>query len=72
MDFHFNAYNILAGIIFGTIGMGSVSYGRKLELWKPQAIGWVLMAYSYLVSNVWLVWLIGVGLLVTLWFHHDE
>jgi hypothetical protein len=52
--------------------MGSLSYGRKLERWKPQVIGLMLMAYPYFVGNVWLVWLVGAGLLVTLWFHHDE
>lgn len=72
MDLYFNVYNLLAGIIFGILGMGALSYGRKLELWKPQVIGLVLMGYSYFVSNVWLVWGIGVALLVTLWFHHDE
>jgi hypothetical protein len=68
----FNGYNILAGIIFGTIGWGAFSYGRKLELWKPIAIGMALMVYPYFFSNPWLMWGVGVALLVTLWFHHDQ
>lgn len=68
----FNGYNLLAGLIFGTIGWGALSYGRKLELWKPVAIGLALMIYPYFFSNPWLMWGIGVALLVTLWFHHDE
>jgi len=68
----FNGYNILAGLIFGTIGWGAFSYGRKLELWKPIAIGLTLMTYPYFFSNPWLMWGVGVGLLVLLWFHHDE
>lgn len=70
--FNFNAYNLLAGIVFGIIGMGSLSYGRKLELWKPQAIGLALMAYPYFFSNVWLTWIVGVVLVIILWYHHDE
>ena len=69
---NFDPYNILAGIIFGTIGLGAFSYGRKLDLWQPITIGLCLMIYPYLFSNVWLVWGIGVGLLVALWFYHDE
>ncbi|QJE98632.1 hypothetical protein [Luteolibacter luteus] len=68
----FNGYTILAGFVFGTIGWGAFSYGRKLELWKPIAIGLALMIYPYFFSNPWLLWGVGVALLVTLWFHHGE
>jgi len=68
----FNPYYILANIVFGTIGLGSFSYGKKLDLWKPRVIGVALMAYTYFFTNLWLVWGIGTVLLVVLWFHHDE
>ncbi len=68
----FSISNIMAGVIFGAIGWGAVSYGRKLDLWKPIAIGLAMMLYPYFFSNAVLVWVIGFGLLVTLWFHHDE
>jgi len=68
----FEPYNLLAGFIFGMIGWGAFRYGAKLELWKPRVIGVVLMGYPYLIYNRWLLWGIGVGLLVVLWFHHDE
>jgi hypothetical protein len=68
----FEPYNLLAGFVFGTIGWGAFRYGAKLELWKPRAIGVVLMGYPYLVYNRWLLWGIGAGLLIVLWFHHDE
>ena len=70
--FGMSGYDILANIIFGTIGTGSLAYGRKLELWKPQVIGLILIGYSYFIPNPYLLWGIGVGLLVLLWFHHDE
>jgi hypothetical protein len=69
---HFNPYNLLAGFIFGTLGWGAFIYGRKLELWQPRAIGLGLMLYPYFISNSWLLWGFGVGLLVLLWFYHHE
>ena len=72
MNFSLDPYNILAGFIFGTIGWGAFVYGRRLDLWKPRVIGVALMVYPYLFSNNWLLWGIGVALLATLWFHHDE
>jgi len=69
---NFNPYNILAGLVFGILGMASISYGKKLGLWKPVVIGIGLSVYPYFTSNVWATWIIGIALLVTLWFHHDE
>lgn len=69
---NFNPYNLLAGLVFGTFGWGAFSYGKKLDLWQPRAIGIALMVYPYLISNAWLLWGIGGGLMVLLWFYHDE
>lgn len=69
---NFNPYNLLAGFVFGTIGWGAFSYGRKLALAKPMVIGLTLMIYPYFFSNAWLLWGIGIALLVALWkFRHD-
>ena len=72
MEFELNLFNILAGIIFGIFGWGAYRYGKNLELWQPRAIGLALMIYPYFIYNKWLVWIIGVGLLVLLWFYHHE
>lgn len=69
---NFNPYNLLAGLVFGTIGWGAWSYGKKLELWQPRAIGVTMMVYPYLIYNGWLLWGVGVGLMVLLWFYHSE
>ena len=68
----FDGFNLLAGFLFGTIGWGVLSFGRKLQRWKPISIGLALMIYPYFVFNRWLMWGIGVALLGVLWFHHDE
>ena len=68
---NFSPYGLLASFVFSTLGLGSFSYGRKLDLWKPRAIGVALMVYPYFIGNVWLLWGIGSGLMVLLWFHHD-
>ena len=68
----FDPYNLLASIIFSTLGFGAVTYGKKLELWQPVAIGVCLIVYPYLVSNLWLLWGIGSGLRLLLGVYHDE
>ena len=35
-------------------------------------VGVALIVYPYLISNIWLLWVIGIGLLLLLWFYHDE
>ncbi len=54
--------NIVAGIVFGTIGFAAFIYGKKQALMRPMLLGVILMAYPYFVSNVWLLYLIGIAL----------
>ena len=51
MNFSLDPYNILAGFVFGTIGWGAFSYGRRLELWQPKSIGLALMIYPYFFTT---------------------
>ncbi|MGA0899720.1 MAG: amino acid transport protein [Luteolibacter sp.] len=69
---NFNPYNLLAGLIFGTIGWGAFIYGRRLELDKPKFIGVALIIYPYLISHHILVWVLGVALVGLIWvYRHD-
>lgn len=68
----FNPYSLLAGFVFSMIGLGAFNYGRKLDLWQPKSIGLALMIYPYFISNRWLLWGVGTGLLTLLWRYHDE
>jgi hypothetical protein len=67
-----NPYNLLAGLIFGVIGWGAFSYGRKLELPKTMGFGLALMVYPYFIHNPWLLWGCGIVLLVGSWRYRRE
>lgn len=69
---NFSIPALAAGFFFGVIGWSAFSYGRKLELWKPKVIGMLLMVFPYFFPNLWALCAAGIGLLVLLWFHHDE
>lgn len=68
----FSPYNLLAGFIFGTLGWGAFRYGKQLDLWQPRAIGLALMIYPYFIGQKFLLWGVGIALLVLLWFFHHE
>jgi hypothetical protein len=64
--------NLVAYLIFGVVGFCAFNYGRKLQLWKPIAIGLALMLYGIFSSSPWWQWGGGTALCILLWFHHDE
>jgi hypothetical protein len=52
----FSSPAILVGsLLFGAIGFGAFMYGKKMVLYKPMVIGFVLMAYPYFVPQTWLM-----------------
>ena len=57
--FDFSPANLIAGLLFGSIGFIAFVYGKRMNLWKPMFCGIALMIYPYFVSNVLLIWLIG-------------
>jgi hypothetical protein len=62
----------LAGaILFGIIGYAAYRYGKKSSLPAPKWIGVTLMLYPYAVSTTWLLYLVGVGLCIGLYFFRD-
>jgi hypothetical protein len=52
--------NLLAGLIFGSIGFVGFAYGKRMSRWKAMFLGLALMAYPYFVENTLL--LCGLGL----------
>jgi len=68
---NFEPYNLLAALVFGTLGWGAWRYGRSLDRRKPVFIGLALMIYPYFTPWAWLTCSVGAALMVLLWFHHD-
>jgi len=47
----FSSAELVASLIFGSIGFVAFVYGKRMHTWKPMLIGLALMAYPYFVSN---------------------
>ena len=62
---------LFGSLMFGAIGMGAFIYGKKMALWKPMVIGLALMAYPYVVSQTWLLYLVGCALSAALFVFRD-
>ena len=61
-----NPAALFASLLFGAIGLGVFMYGKKMVLYKPMVIGFVLilMVYPYFVPQTWLIYTIGCALLL--------
>lgn len=62
----FDPNTIVAWVVFSSIGMIYVGYGKWKDLWQPKALGFALMFYPYLVSGKAWFWLWGIGVALTL------
>lgn len=59
---------LLWGLLFGTVGLGFFSYGRKQRAVVPMVCGLALILLPYAVSAVWLLVLIGLALIALPYF----
>jgi len=62
---------IVAWVLFGSIGMIYVGYGKWKELWQPKVLGFSLMFYPYFVSGAAWLWGMGVVLTLAIFFASD-
>ncbi len=53
---------LLWGVIFGGIGLGFFTYGKKQKAVVPLLIGLALFIFPYFISNVYLLVLVGSAL----------
>ena len=62
----FSPAELLAGLVFGSIGFVAFIYGKRQAVWCPMFIGLALMVYPYFVADALALWGIGAALTVTL------
>jgi hypothetical protein len=43
--------NLLANLLFSSIGFVGFVYGKRMSAWKPMFIGIALMAYPYFIED---------------------
>ena len=67
----FDPNTIIAWVVFGSIGMIYVGYGKLKDLWQPKALGFGLMFYPYVVSGQAWLWGMGVVLTLAIFFARD-
>jgi len=56
------------GIMFGAIGSGYFIYGKKQQAFVPLCTGMVLCVLPYLISNLYLLLLVGFVLMLIPYF----
>lgn len=59
---------LIWGMIFGAIGIGFFTYGKRQKALVPLFTGVALFVFPYFVSSVYLLVIIGVGLVVLPYF----
>ena len=60
--------SLLWGLLFGSIGLGFLVYGRKQKRVVPLLCGLALIVYPYFVSNTILLVILGVALMAIPYF----
>ncbi len=59
---------IIWGVIFGAIGMGFFTYGKKQKAVVPLAVGVTLFVVPYVIPNVYMLVAAGVVLVILPYF----
>jgi hypothetical protein len=68
IDASLNTSSLLWGMLFGSIGLGFLIYGRKQRAVVPLVCGLALMIFPYFISNSILLVVIGVALMTIPYF----
>ena len=59
---------LFGALLFGIIGYAAYRYGKKTSVQTTKWTGVVLMLYPYAISQTWLLYLVGMGLCISLYF----
>jgi hypothetical protein len=68
MHVSMNTSTLMWGLLFGSIGVGFFTYGRKQRKIVPLVVGIVLVAYPYFVTNPYAEAGIGAALMAVPYF----
>ena len=60
MPFLFGS-NLIAGLLFSSIGFVGFVYGKRMSLWKQMFLGLALMAYPYFIEDTITLCAIGIA-----------
>ena len=56
------------GMLFGVIGLGFFTYGRKQKAIVPLLVGTTLFVFPYFISNVYVLVIVGIVLIALPYF----
>ncbi|HEX4233773.1 MAG TPA: hypothetical protein VH041_05660 [Caldimonas sp.] len=59
---------MIGAIVFGLVGLVAYIHGRRVNRPRTRWLGLALMLYPYVVWNTAMLYLVGVGLCVGVWF----
>ncbi len=59
---------LIWGMVFGVIGLGFFSYGKKQMAMVPLFTGIALFLFPYFISNVYMLVIVGIILVVLPYF----
>ena len=62
---------LVAGFLFGLVGIVAVGYGKMKGTISPKIIGTALMVFPYFVSGLILTYIIGAGLTISLFIFKE-
>jgi hypothetical protein len=62
---------LMGGVLFSAIGSAACVYGKRMGLWKPIALGFVLMIYPFFVDSTGRLYGLGVLLTAALFYFRD-
>jgi hypothetical protein len=67
----FSAGNIIAGLVFSGVGFVAFTYGKREGRFRTMCLGIALMVYPYFTPGAAITCVVGVALLVALYFFRD-
>ncbi len=59
---------LIWGMVFGVIGLGFFSYGKKQNAIVPLFTGIALFVFPYFISNIYMLVIVGIILVVLPYF----